>query len=162
MSAVGEKPGPFVASLFTCGVERSGRSRSSPPRPRESALARLQSPDAYTITPCGLQLAPPKEGTSASVRGGPPERSTVFSLPPALKPIERPSGDQKGSGPPRLPASGCAVVESSERIQSCGEPSADRAANTRRRPSRGENFKFSLCGFARAREYRTQALRRFA
>ena len=48
------------------------------------------------IVPFALQLPPPRAFDSQSVWEGPPEASTLLSLPSAKYPIERLSGDQKG------------------------------------------------------------------
>src|SRR5438876_10465739 len=88
-----------------------------------------------TITPSGLQLPPCPRGASASVSAGPPEASIVLSLPLAKNPMYLLSGDQNGNLGFSVPASGCAAREFNGRVHSCILPSADRAPNTRRRPS---------------------------
>ncbi len=56
--------------------------------------------------------------------------SVLLSLPPAKKPTERLSGDQKGSAAPSVPGSTRAVRESSRRTHSRGVPSEADATNT--------------------------------
>ncbi len=87
------------------------------------------------MTPSGLQFPPCPQGASASVRGGPAAASIVLSLPPAKNPMDLPSGDQNGNLALSVPTRGCAVREFRDRTHSCQLPLADRAANTRRRPS---------------------------
>jgi len=58
------------------------------------------------ITPSRLQVPPSGNGASASVWGGPPPTLIFFSFPPAKKPTDRLSGDQKGCAEPSVPASG--------------------------------------------------------
>src|ERR1700751_3890144 len=67
------------------------------------------------ILPSLLQLPPPAEGASQIVCTGPPVTWTIFNLPSAKKPMDLPSGDQKGSNAPSVPASGSADGEFSGR-----------------------------------------------
>ena len=54
-------------------------------------------PSQKTITPSRFQVPPDlAPETSHTVCTGPPETSIFLSLPPAKKPIDRLSGDQKG------------------------------------------------------------------
>src|SRR5262249_14896557 len=70
----------------------------------------------------------------ASVVGAPPSRSNRLSEPPAKKPIERPSGDQKGLAAPSVPPRGWAVVVDSSRSHRRDALSSD-ATETISRPS---------------------------
>ena len=83
-------------------------------------------PHAGTPSICAAQM----------VRAGPPETSIFLSSPAPLakKPMNRLSGDQNGDTAPSVPASGCAVSDPSERIQSCCWPLVV-ATNARCRPS---------------------------
>ncbi len=55
------------------------------------------------MVPDGLQAPPLPSGASASATGAPPSIATFISLPRAKKPIDRPSGDQKGCLAPSDP-----------------------------------------------------------
>jgi len=79
-----------------------------------------------TITP-SPQLPPSGNGASASVCGGPPATSMRLSLPPAKKPIDRLSGDQKGTCAPSVKACARADRPSRRRIHNCAPPSAPDA-----------------------------------
>ena len=70
-----------------------------------------------TITPSRLHVPPFVPLASHSVRGGVPERSTLFSLPPAKKARNRLSGDQNGNVAPSLPFTVCALRRLSARSQ---------------------------------------------
>ena len=65
----------------------------------------------------------------------PVARSTRFSCPPAKKPSDPPSGDQKGAKAPSVPATGCAVVVLSARSQSCAGFRSPAATNAMCEPS---------------------------
>src|ERR1700722_7685622 len=67
--------------------------------------------------------------------GGPPERANVLSCWSAKKPMDLPSGDQKGNLPPSVPGSGFAVALSKGRRNSSCFPSTI-PAKTRLLPSR--------------------------
>ncbi len=54
------------------------------------------SPDANTITPRSFHVPPRPVGASQTVVTVPPPAATVFNLPDAKNPIDRPSCDQKG------------------------------------------------------------------
>src|SRR5215469_3682924 len=90
---------------------------------------------AKTITPSRLQEPPRGRVASASVSGGPPEASTLFSFPPEKNPMLRLSGDQNGDDPPSVPGKGCACNEFKGRTQRTDFPSSVTAANTKRVPS---------------------------
>src|SRR6185503_20471199 len=81
---------------------------------------------------------PPREArASASVIGGAPCASILFSLRSAKNPMNLPSGDQKGYRAPFVPASGRAVSEFKSRIQiwpASASPS-ELATNATRVPS---------------------------
>jgi hypothetical protein len=70
---------------------------------------------ANRIVPSAPQLPPTPTSASHKVCTGPPAASTRFSIPPAKKASERPSGDQNGCRAPSVPASGSARSESSGR-----------------------------------------------
>src|SRR4051812_3431268 len=57
------------------------------------------------IVPSGAHVAP-RGSTDASAKdcAGPPMTSILRILPPEKKPIQRPSGDQKGKVAPSVPA----------------------------------------------------------
>src|SRR5262245_44011126 len=84
--------------------------------------------------PPGPQQAPTPR-LSAIGTGGPPATSTRRSFPPAKKPIDRLSGDQKGSTLFSDPATKVVAADSSERNQSPRRPLASTPAMARRRPS---------------------------
>src|SRR5262245_49367976 len=79
---------------------------------RIKGLVRL---GANTITPSAFQVPPPPLVAGPRDCGAPLPRSNRLSAPPAKKPTECPSGDQKGKVAPSVPASGCAVVADSDR-----------------------------------------------
>src|SRR5215813_15269679 len=89
---------------------------------------------ANRITPSALQAPPRPVGALASVCGAPPTMSARLSIPPAKKPIDRLSGDQKGNDAPSVSAIGSAVVDPNGRNQSCDCPSTV-ATKTSLRPS---------------------------
>ena len=86
------------------------------------------------MTPSAFHVPPRPLTAGARVCGAPPPRSSRFSAPPAKKPTERLSGDQKGSVAPSVPASGCAVVVASDRSHRRDAPSPE-ATKTICRPS---------------------------
>src|SRR5687768_11583842 len=94
------------------------------------------TPSAFHVPPLGAESAAPP--AAANVCGALP-MSSRFSLPSAKNPTDRLSGDQKGEAAPSVPASGCAVVDASDRSQRREAPSPD-AAKTIWRPS-GETEK---------------------
>ena len=98
------------------------------------------------ITPSGLQLPSAPYGASQIVCGGPPAISTFFSLPPAMNPRKRLSGDQNGRMTPSVPASGRASSESSGRIQIRRLPSPS-AANAMCRPLGDTTGGLAFCAF---------------
>ena len=70
--------------------------------------------------------------------------STFFSLPPAMNPTNRLSGDQNGRSTPSVPASDRASSASSGRIQIRRLPSPS-AANTMLRPSGDTTGGLAFC-----------------
>ena len=68
---------------------------------------------ANRMTSSRFQVPPRGAPASASVRICPVCMSTVFSLPCPKNPIDRLSGDQKGSEAPSVCASGCAAPATS-------------------------------------------------
>src|ERR1700676_320853 len=91
------------------------------------------------MIPRSFQLPPVGKGASQSVTTGPPVAWTVFNLPSAKNPIDRPSADQNGSCAPSVPARGCAEGESKGRDHSKLLPCASTRTSSRIRPS-GETF----------------------
>src|SRR5439155_18318342 len=77
---------------------------------------------ANTITPLSPQLAPRPSGASQSVCTEPPDAGIRLSFPLEKKAIDWPSGDQNGSCGSAVPASGCAVRASRDRVHSCVVP----------------------------------------
>ena len=86
------------------------------------------------MTPSGLHAPPRPAGASANIVGNPPPISIRLSLPPAKKPRDLLFGDQNGYRAPSVPASGCAVVESSGRSKRRSAPLSEPII-TIRRPS---------------------------
>src|SRR5205809_1255119 len=93
------------------------------------------------MVPSAPHDAPPDCGASQIVCEDPPSSSTRFSLPSAKNPIERESGDQKGSAGERVSIltvvslSRRASSESRLRTQRLAGSSRRFATNTRRLPS---------------------------
>src|ERR1700720_3334236 len=69
------------------------------------------------MLPSLLQLPPTGKGASQSVKTGPPRALTVFNLPSAKKPTDRPSGDQKGCDARSVPTRGSADSDFNGRNQ---------------------------------------------
>src|ERR1700693_299133 len=69
------------------------------------------------MLPSLLQLPPTGKGASQRVKTGPPRPLTVFNLPSAKKPTDRPSGDQKGCDARSVPARGSADSDFNGRNQ---------------------------------------------
>src|SRR6266567_5845373 len=90
------------------------------------------------IVPSGLQVPPLPKGASHITSAEPPLRSIVFNLPPAKKPRDRLSGDQKGKVAPSVSASGCASGAFMGRTQIVCLPSDPIATKTMAPPS-GDN-----------------------
>src|ERR1039458_76651 len=86
---------------------------------------------AKTMMPFGLQ-DPPAAAPTTSARGmgGPPRVSSLLSFPPAKKPTQRLSGDQKGNVPPSVSSSGCALAASSARSHNWLAPFSPVAGQT--------------------------------
>src|SRR5688572_21415990 len=70
------------------------------------------------IVPAAFQDPPRGPPASAMFRGGPPNISMRFSLPPAKKAMERLSGDQNGYNAPSVPGSSREISDSIGRSQS--------------------------------------------
>src|SRR5208337_3703337 len=107
--------------------------------PPEAETRRIGAPicGAKMMTSPGPQEAPRPFGASQIVTGGPPFASIRHSFPLAKKPMEFPSGDQKGKNAPLVPGSSTASNLSSERSHNEVLP-ARLATNAMRFPS-GEN-----------------------
>src|SRR5579863_4407103 len=65
-----------------------------------------------------LQLPPRELGAAARDEMGPPLAAIFISLPPAKKPMKRPSGDQNGCEAPEVPSSCWGASLLSERTKS--------------------------------------------
>jgi hypothetical protein len=81
------------------------------------------------MVPSGAQAATPTQELFVSVCRFPPFSSTVFNLPPAEKPSERPSGDQKGAAAPSVPGIAVASLALSDRVHSFINPFLSMAVN---------------------------------
>jgi len=82
------------------------------------------------MTPLRPHVPPRGVGASQTTCTGPPEASTVRSLPPAKKPIDRLSGDQNGNSPCSVEGRIAVAPVESDWIHSFPE-----APNTIRSPS---------------------------
>ena len=91
-------------------------------------------PGANRIVSSRFHVPPIGDGALATSCTDPLSMAVRFSLPSAKNPIDRLSGDQKGSVPKSVPARGRPAVESSRRNHNCGRPS-DVAAKTTFCPS---------------------------
>ncbi len=74
------------------------------------------------MVPSGAHAAGCGEELSASICRFPPLNSTVFNLPLAKNPSERPSGDQKGAAAPSVPGMTVASLALSERVHNLIKP----------------------------------------
>src|SRR5579859_6098368 len=81
------------------------------------------------IVPSGAHAASSAHELSASVCRFPPFNSTVFNLPPAKNPSERPSADQNGFAAPSVPGTAVASFAFSDRVHSLIEPFLSIAVN---------------------------------
>src|SRR6266850_1512350 len=86
------------------------------------------------MTPSAFQVPPRPPLAAVKVCGAPPPMSSRFSAPPAKKPTDLLSGDQKGKVEPSVPDNGCAVVDASDRSQRREAPLPE-ATKTIWRPS---------------------------
>ena len=130
--AVGQEARPAVRRLL-CPGDRAPSPGPAPPscgnaEERPSALRRE---DDHAIRAPGSAAG---IGASASSRGGPPARSTRFSLPPAKKPTERPSGEKKGAPRLRCQAESSAQVVESPDVEPSPWPSRAAAVKRDRAP----------------------------
>ena len=94
-----------------------GVSGGEPPR---DGMRSKGPPAENRIVLLTLQVAPKGSLASHRVCTGPPVASTFLSLPPAKKPISRPSGDQKGREAPWVPSRRSALSEANFRSQRKG------------------------------------------
>ena len=97
---------------------------------------------ANRIVPSAPHAPCAMSGTSTIVSGVPPDRLIFFSFPPAQKPMNCESGDQKGSSAPSVCSSFRASEELSGRIHKELSPDASVAAKANISPS-GESAMYS-------------------
>ena len=130
-----ESPPVLGETLETSGfvrarVERRGGKRH---RPRPGDM-RARGPLGFApnrMTPSAFQAPPVGPGTGlVIVRENQPSMSTRFKTGTAKNPIDRLSGDQNGTDPPSVPASGVAVMK----------PAGEAATSTRRCEGRSTRF----------------------
>jgi len=87
------------------------------------------------MVPSAFQVAPRPLGASHTSEGVPPSTATVFSLPPAKKPSERPSGDQNGKVALSVPVNARACRVFNGLTHKTTAPCACAAAKARLFPS---------------------------
>src|SRR5687767_14016754 len=111
-------------------------STGTPP-PADTREMRSPWTVANRMSPCRPQLpdTPTVIGTSHTLTGAPPDRSTRLSCPPTMKPSALPSGDQNIELAPSVPETSRAVSSPSDRTRIFDGTPARNATNATVEPS---------------------------
>src|SRR5262245_17621315 len=90
---------PFVGSGMV-------RALGVPPAADTANRPDVAAAGVKMMVPSGPQLAPRLRNAPQRVKGAPPPRETLFSLPSAKNPTDCPSGEKNGLSAPSVPGIG--------------------------------------------------------